>query len=220
MKEEIQSMKYESVNDDVFDSDTEDVEQSKKLLKSYTRSMTPATKPPVAKTYSKEDLAVTVAPGNNKKYPDVPIFDGDKSKWDGWWLHLFTKFRESAVLYPTERNKIDYIRDHYGETPFKMIRAGFMDPKNGKITGDYYHYHIAQDVIDLLDNSYGSYNPIANADAELHNPDFIIKNDKTFDSFLVKFIVTIAPLDLIESSYIGRPPLDLPLNYIRYRLFI
>ena len=51
----------------------------------------------------------TVQVGNNKKYPDVPLFYGngdDREKWEGWRLHLESKFRQSAVLYTCEQDKI------------------------------------------------------------------------------------------------------------------
>ena len=99
------------------------------------------------------------------------------------------------MLYPSEKDKIDYIRDHYGKTPFNIIKAGFMD-KQGKI-GNCCHYHTAKEVIDLLDNSYGSYDPMAEADTELHNPEFCMKNE-IFDTFLAKFTAIVAPLALTD----------------------
>ena len=69
---------------------------------------------------------------------------------------------------------------------------------DGKISDDYYYYYIVKEVIDLLDNSYGTYNPIAEVDVILYDPDFCIKNYETFDLFLVKFTATIAPLGLTD----------------------
>ena len=40
--------------------------------------------------------------GTNKYYPDVSEFHGDDSKWEVWQLHLQSKFRASAILFPTE----------------------------------------------------------------------------------------------------------------------
>lgn len=56
----------------------------------------------------------TIEVGKNKKCPDVPLFYGNgdnREKWEGWRLHLESKFRQSAILYTCEQDKIDYIRD-------------------------------------------------------------------------------------------------------------
>ena len=129
------------------------------------------------------------------------MFNGDRTQQDLQRLYLYTKFRISTILYPTKKDKIDYIRDYYGETLFNIIKAGFID-NEGKI-GDYYHYYIVKEVIDLLDNSYGTYNPIAEVDATLYNPKFYIKNYKTFDLFLAKFTTIVAPLALIDTQKIS-----------------
>ena len=99
------------------------------------------------------------------------------------------------MLYPTEKDKIDYIRDYCGDIPFNIIKAGFMNDE-GKI-GDCCYYYTAKEVIDLLDNLYGSYDPIAEADVILYDPKFCIKNE-IFDLFLAKFTATIAPLGLTD----------------------
>ena len=58
-------------------------------------------------------------------------------------------------------------------------------------------------MLQLLDNSYGTYDPMAEADAELHDPDFCMKNHETFDSFLAKFTATVAPLALTDTQKIS-----------------
>ena len=42
------------------------------------------------------------------------------------------------MLYPTEKDKIDYIRDYYSKTPFNIIKAGFMN-NDGKISDCCYY---------------------------------------------------------------------------------
>ena len=55
---------------------------------------------------------VAASQGYNNYYPDVPEFHGDRDKRDSWRLHLQSKFRASAMLFPTEKARIDYICDH------------------------------------------------------------------------------------------------------------
>ena len=40
--------------------------------------------------------------GSNKHYPDVPEFYEDPTEWEAWQLHLHSKFRASAMLFPIE----------------------------------------------------------------------------------------------------------------------
>ena len=100
------------------------------------------------------------------------------------------------MLYLTKKDKIDYIRDYYSDILFNIIKAGFIDIDR-KISDDYCYYYIVKEVIDLLDNLYRTYNPMAEVDVILYNPDFYIKYE-TFDLFLAKFTTTIAPLELID----------------------
>ena len=123
------------------------------------------------------------------------MFNGDRKQWNLWRLYLYTKFRVSTILYPSKKDKIDYIRNYYSEILFNIIKASFIN-KDRKID-DCYYYYIAKEVIDLLDNSYGSYNLMAEVDVILYNPDFCMKNE-IFDLFLVKFTTIVAPLALID----------------------
>lgn len=95
-----------------------------------SRWSTPATTnrfTPLPKSQTSASMAgTTVQVGNNKKYPDVPLFYGNginREKWEGCRLHLESKFRQSAVLYTCEQDKIDYIRNHCKNTAFEVIKA-------------------------------------------------------------------------------------------------
>ncbi|CAF9937718.1 hypothetical protein IMSHALPRED_000520, partial [Imshaugia aleurites] len=136
-----------------------------------------------------------VSQGTNKYYPDVPDFYGDPTAWEAWQLHLEAKFRASAMLFPTERSRIDYIRDHCKEGAFNVIKARCVDTTN--------LYTTAQEILEDLDNMYGEFDPYGTADATLHDPDFGMK-DETFDTYLARFTATIAPLQLSEREKISQ----------------
>ena len=93
--------------------------------------------------------------GNNKYYPDVPDFYGDRSKWDSWKLHLDAKFRASGLLYPTHQSRIDYIRDHCKSTAFDVIKARCLDNS----------YYTPEEVLKDLDNMFGEFDAYESADA-------------------------------------------------------
>ena len=88
MKEEIKSLgsvKDELTADDVYDSDAED-EKLRKLARGKTLvGKIPASKISAGKistsnlaiNNSKENIAIT---GSNKKYPDIPMFNGDRKQ--------------------------------------------------------------------------------------------------------------------------------------------
>ena len=134
--------------------------------------------------------------GSNKHYPDVPDFHGDSTKWEAWQLHLDAKFRASAMLFPSEQSRIDYIRDHCKSTAFDIIKARCLDKTNPYIT--------AHEILEDLDNMYGEFDPFGTADARLHSPDFGMQKKETFNEFLAKFTATIAPLQLPEQQKISQ----------------
>ena len=137
--------------------------------------------------------------GNNKKYPDVPLFYGSKEEWDGWRFHLDAKFRQSAVLFPTERDKMDYIRDHCKSIAFDVLKAR-ADP----LSDD--PYVTADEMIKELHSTFGDFDKYAKCDALLHSPSFgmaITKKNESFDEFYARFSATVAPLGYSESHKIS-----------------
>ena len=66
LKARIHALTVKEEKNEFLDSDAEEAEQSKKAA---------------IPTLIRSD-------GNNKKYPDVPCFYGDKDQWDGWRMHL------------------------------------------------------------------------------------------------------------------------------------
>lgn len=134
--------------------------------------------------------------GNNKKYPDVPYFYGEKEKWDEWRFHLDSKFRQSAVLFPSEKDKMDYIRDHCKSIAFDVLKAR-ADP----LSED--PYNTTKEMISELHSMFGDYDKLAKNDALLHDPAFAMKKKEAFDEFYARFSATIAPLGYSESHKIA-----------------
>ena len=104
------------------------------------------------------------------------------------------KFRASALLYPTQQSRIDYIRDHCKSTAFDVIKARCLDTTNPYVT--------PEEVLKDLNNIYSEFDAYETADARLHDPDFHITIE-TFEEFLAKYTATIAPLQLRESQQIS-----------------
>ena len=149
------------------------------------------------KSQQMKRLSIT---GNNKKYSDVPLFYGAKDQWDAWRFHLDAKFRQSAVLFPSEIEKMDYIRDHCKGIAFDVLRAR-VDPTSDD------PFVTANEMIAELHSMFGEYDQVSKCDTMLHRPDFGMglgsKKNETFDEFYARFSATIAPLGLSETSKIS-----------------
>ena len=185
-------------HDPIVDSDDEDSSQSQPhTSRRSTSATTNRFISPLKSRTPASTIGTTVQVGNNKKYPDVPHFYGngdDREKWEGWRLHLESKFRQSAVLYTCEQDKIDYIRDHCRDTAFEVIKAK-ANPSSANA------YLSAFEMIQDLENMFGEFDKVAKSDALLHDPKFgmAITNPKeTFDEFLARFTSAIAPLDFTD----------------------
>ena len=132
----------------------------------------------------------------------MPLFYGnveDREKWEGWRLHLESKFRQSAILYTCEQDKIDYIRDHCKDTAFEFINAE-ANPTSANV------YLTSSEMIQDLENMFGEFDKVAKSDALLHDPKFgiAVANPKeTFDEFLARFTLAIAPLDFTDRQKIS-----------------
>ncbi|KAM0799751.1 hypothetical protein BDR22DRAFT_822135 [Usnea florida] len=89
------TVKEEAISEAIaepLDSDMED--QPIKLEKKKTHVITPTiTAPATNSDVAPTVITPTVVIGNNKKYPDMPYFYGEKEKWDEWRFHLDAKFR-------------------------------------------------------------------------------------------------------------------------------
>ena len=63
--------------------------------------------------------------GMNRKYSDIFNFYGDRDRdsQESWKIYLEAKFRQSTVLFPSELEKIDYVRDYYKGIAFDVIKT-------------------------------------------------------------------------------------------------
>ena len=188
------TVKEEEIYQDVYDLDDEAADGAKPSIVRIKKSPTPR-KPQIPPQSAAEPLL-----GTNKKYPDVPLFFGEKEQWDAWRLHLNSKFRQSAVLFNYESNKMDYIRDHCRGAAFDILKA-----RADLLSDDL--YTSIQEMISDLDDHCGIYDKMAVCDAQLHSPNFAMKKSETFDQFHTRFSTTVAPLrygDLHKISALRR----------------
>lgn len=87
---------------------------------------------------------------------------------------------------------------HCKSTAFDVIEA-----RCSKLAID--PYVTPEEVLSDLNNMYGEFDVYVNADARLHDPDFVMTT-QPFDEFLATFTATIAPLKLREQQGISHLP--------------
>lgn len=139
-----------------------------------------------------------VAPGHNKNYPDASTFDGNRAKWEQWKYHIQSKFKQSAFWFPTEEYKIDYIRDKCTFQAFTVIQ-----PRMSPMSNDPYTNH--QQVLDDLEENFGTHDKKAQAEADMQSPNFPMRSkdkNESFDTFHTRFAAAIAPLGYSEDHKI------------------
>ena len=153
--------------------------------------------------------------GNKKRYPDVPNFHGthDRDDWESGYAHLLEKFHQSAVIFPTEKEKIGYVRDLVKYIVFDVIKTRAMpnavDP-----------YDTADEMVQELDNMFGNYDQIAHSNDHLHDPKFgmvIVDKQESFEKLYARFSAAIAPLgfdDYLKISNLTR----LLVTRLKYRV--
>lgn len=134
--------------------------------------------------------------GNNKKYPDIPYFYDEKEKWDEWRFHLDSKFRQNTVLFPSKKDKINYIRDHCKSIVFDVLKA-----RVDSLSED--PYNTTKEMILELHSIFNNYDKLAKNNALLHNPAFAIKKKEVFNEFYTRFSATITPLGYSENHKIA-----------------
>jgi len=120
---------------------------------------------------------------NNAKFPDAPMFDGDRDKYAGWKLKVAQKLRNSRKQYPTQQSRIDYITSRCtGDAEDPIVWRSDPEGENPYMT--------EAEVWHDLDNAFGDADKVYTAEMKLENKDFPMKNSETFDQFLTRFTAT------------------------------
>ena len=100
-------------------------------------------------------------------------------------------------MFPAEKDKMDYIRDHCKSIAFDVLKAR-ADPLSEDL------YVTAKEMIVELYEMFGDYDKLGKYNAMLHDPLFDMgvskKNgNETFDEFYARFSAIIAPLRYSET---------------------
>lgn len=127
---------------------------------------------------SHNDRTQTATAGSNARYPDPPVFQGDRKEYSHWKMQIREKLTQSACLFPTEDTKIGYIIGRTKGTPFNRLFARW--ETNGPRRWQSY-----QEVLDDLDLMYRDHDLLATNRAKLRA--LKMSPTESFDEFYVKF---------------------------------
>ena len=132
-------------------------------------------------------------PMDNPRFPDAPLFNGDREKYPGWKIKVIQKLRNSGIQYPTQASQIDYITSRCVEEAEDPVveRA---DPNGDN------PYLLIEEVWDDLDNAFGDSDKIATAEMKLASHEFPMKPSETFDHFLTRFTSTVNKIPYLSTE--------------------
>lgn len=127
-------------------------------------------------SHNDQTQAATV--GSNARYPDPPVFQGDRKEYSHWKMQIREKLTQSACLFPTEDTKIGYVIGRTKGTPFNRLFARW--ETNGPRK-----WQSHQEVLDDLDLMYRDHDLLATSRAKLRA--LKMSPTESFDEFYVKF---------------------------------
>lgn len=116
-------------------------------------------------------------PHSNPKFPDAPVFSGDRTKFDSWKDKVYDKLHNSIAQYPTDYHQIAYIKSRTEGGAYQQIRAQ-CQPGHARA------FQTADDVLGALEKVYGDKNRRTRAINEMRT---LKMGKKPFDDFYTDF---------------------------------
>ncbi|KAM3518660.1 hypothetical protein MY4038_010031, partial [Beauveria bassiana] len=136
--------------------------------------------------------SVNWEPHNNPKFPDAPVFSGDRRAFEAWKDKIRDKLDNSAAQYPTEQQRIQYIRSRTEGSAYEQIRAQSR-PEHPRC------FLTAEEMLQALEKVYGDRNKRARAMNELRT---LRMGRKTFDDFYADFARCAAEIGYADDAMI------------------
>lgn len=152
-------------------------------------------------------------PYGSRKHEELAVFEGDRSEWRGWKNHLLSQVQACPLDFPDEKSKINYARNKTRKTAQETIwfRAA-MDSTHP--------YTRLEELVQDLEAVYGEDSEALRKrhEQELFSTTFPMgapgKEGESLETFLARFISTVAPLQLSDSSKINHLERTLAVRYI------
>ena len=106
---------------------------------------------------------------DNPRFPNAPLFDGEREKYPGWKIKVIQKLCNSRKQYSTKRSRVDYITARCiedAEDP--VVERADMEGDNP--------YTTTEEVWEDLDNAFGDSDKMATVEMRLASSEFPMKN--------------------------------------------
>ncbi|KAJ5350171.1 hypothetical protein N7541_007898 [Penicillium brevicompactum] len=129
---------------------------------------------------------------DNPKFPDAPVFSGDRGAFDSWRDKVYDKLSNSAAQYPNEEQRIAYIRSRTDGIAYQQIRAQCR-PDHPR------SFRSAEDALEALEKIYGDKNKRKRAINDLRT---LRMGRRTFDDFYADFARCAAEVGYAEDAMI------------------
>lgn len=131
----------------------------------------------IRRTITRDPSTLPEQPHSNPKFPDAPIFTGDRTQFDSWKDKVYDKLHNSIAQYPTDYHQIAYVKSRTEGVAYQQIRA---QCKPGHARA----FQTADEVLNALEKVYGDKNRRARAINEMRT---LKMGRRPFDDFYTDF---------------------------------
>lgn len=129
---------------------------------------------------------------NNPKFPDAPMFSGDRATFDSWKDKVYDKLHNSIAQYPTDYHQIAYVKSRTEGVAYQQIRAQ-CQPGHARA------FQTADEVLNALEKVYGDKNKRTRAINELRT---LRMGRRPFDDFYTDFARCAAEIGHSEDALV------------------
>ena len=131
----------------------------------------------IRRTTTRYPSTLPVQPHNNPKFPDAPMFSGDRATFDSWKDKVYDKLHNSIAQYPTDYHQIAYVKSRTEGVAYQQIRAQ-CQPGHARA------FQTADEVLHALEKVYGDKNRRTRAINEMRT---LKMGRRSFDDFYTDF---------------------------------
>jgi hypothetical protein len=144
------------------------------------------------RTTTRHPSTIPEEPHNNPKFPDAPIFSGDRATFDSWKDKVYDKLHNSFAQYPTDYHQIAYVKSRTEGGAYQQIRAQ-CQPGHARA------FQTADEVLNALEKVYGDRNKRARAIDEMRT---LKMGRRPFDDFYTDFARCAAEIGYADDALI------------------
>lgn len=127
-----------------------------------------------------------------ERYRHIDTFKGsseDRDYYKAWKTSALSYLRKNPSIHPTHTDQIEYVLTHTRGAAFNLIEHRATEGTRGG-------YMSVMELFEDLDRVYLSADPVGDAMSKLHSGELKMKWNEKFDTWVGRYISTVAPLVL------------------------